>query len=146
MKKPPFSLVHLLIGKSIIEALFVSALVVVYFLDVFPHFHGWGEVHPQAISGWAVNSRNPSERVEVQLFIDDTFVARTIAAETAPKAVAGGWATDEWHGFTIAMSKIGPGRHQKRSCTRCTVAGKEQERLCSYLGTSYILKSAQTAP
>lgn len=115
MKKPSITLVHLLIAKSIIETLFVSTLVVVYFLDVFPHFHGWGEVTTtQAISGWAVNSRNPAERVEIQLFVDDKFVTRTVADQSRPQVVAGGWATDEWHGFTIPISGIGLGNHEAR--------------------------------
>jgi hypothetical protein len=114
MKKPSISLVHVLIAKSIIETLFVSALVVVYFLDVFPHFHGWGEATPQAISGWAVNSRNPTERVEVQLFVDDKFVARTVASQSRPQVVAGGWARDEWHGFTIPVSAMEVGYHEGR--------------------------------
>lgn len=114
MKKPFISLVHVLIAKSIIETLFVSILVVVYILDVFPHFHGWGEVTPQAISGWAVNSRNPSERVEVQLFVDDKFVTRTVANQSRPQVVAGGWATDEWHGFTMSVSAMSLGDHEAR--------------------------------
>lgn len=114
MKKPSISLVHLLIAKSIIETLFVSTLVVVYFLDVFPHFHGWGEVTTQAISGWAVNSRNPAEHLEVQLFVDDKFVTRTVANQSRPQVVAGGWATDEWHGFTIPLSAMELGNHEAR--------------------------------
>jgi hypothetical protein len=114
MKKPSISIVHVLIAKSIIETLFVSTLVVVYFLDVFPHFHGWGEVTPQAISGWAVNSRNPAERVEVQLFVDDKFVARTVASQSRPQVVAGGWATDEWHGFAIPVLAMEVGNHEAR--------------------------------
>ena len=114
MKKPSISLVHVLVAKSIIETLFVSILVVVYFLDVFPHFHGWGEVSPQAISGWAVNRRYPSERVEVQLFVDDKFVAQTIASQSRPQVVAGGWAKDEWHGFLIPISGVEPGNHEAR--------------------------------
>jgi hypothetical protein len=114
MKTRSISLVHILVAKSIIETLFVSIIVVVYFLDVFPHFHGWGEVTPQAISGWAVNSRNPSERVEVQLFVDDKFVARAVANQSRPQVVAGGWAKDEWHGFTIPVSAIMFGDHEAR--------------------------------
>jgi hypothetical protein len=114
MKKPSINLVHVLIAKSIIETLFVSILVVVYFLDVFPHFHGWGEVTPQAISGWAVNSRDPFERVEVQLFVDGSFVARTVASQSRPQVVAGGWATDEWHGFTVPLPTMSFGDHEAR--------------------------------
>jgi hypothetical protein len=114
MKKPSISLVHVLIAKSIIETLFISVLVVVYFLDVFPHFHGWGEVTPNAISGWTVNSRNTFERVEVELFVDDKFVARTVADQSRPQVIAGRWATDEWHGFTILVSALGSGNHEAR--------------------------------
>jgi len=114
MKKPSINLINVLVAKSIIEALFVSILVVVYFLDVFPHFHGWGEVTPQAISGWAVNSRQPSERVEVQLFVDDKFVARTVANQSRPQVVAGKWATDEWHGFTMPLLDMSVGDHEAR--------------------------------
>ena len=114
MKKPSIGLVHVLIAKSIIETLFVSILVIVYFLDVFPHFHGWGEVTSQTISGWAVNSRNPGERVEVQLFVDDKFVARTVASQSRPQVVEGGWARDEWHGFTIPVSAMELGNHEAR--------------------------------
>lgn len=114
MRKPSISLVHVLIAKSIIETLFVSVLVVFYFLDGFPHFHGWGEVTTQAVSGWAVNSRNPLERVEVQLFVDDKFVARTVASQSRPQVVAGGWATDQWHGFTIPVSAMELGEHEAR--------------------------------
>jgi len=114
MKKPSISLVHVLIAKSVIETLIVSILVVVYFLDVFPHFHGWGEVTPRGISGWAVNSRNPSERVEVQLFVDNKFMARTVANQSRPQVVAGGWATDEWHGFTMPLSALSFGNHEAR--------------------------------
>lgn len=114
MKKPSIKLVHLLIAKSIVETLFVSALVAVFFLDVFPHFHGWGETSAGAISGWAVNSRNPGERVEVQLFVDDQFVAGTVANQARPQVVKGGWAKDEWHGFTIPVTTMKSGYHEGR--------------------------------
>jgi len=114
MKKPKIKLVHVLIAKSIVETLFVSILVVVYFLDVFPHFHGWGEVTPHTISGWAVNSRNPHERVEVQLFVDGRFVARTVANQSRPQVVSGGWANDQWHGFSLPVSEMRSGDYEAR--------------------------------
>jgi hypothetical protein len=114
MKKRSITLVHVLIAKSIIETLFVSALVVFYFLNVFPHFHGWGDATPQAISGWVVNSRNSREHVEVQLFVDDKFVARAVASQSRPMVVSGGWASDEWHGFTIPVSGMQAGYHEGR--------------------------------
>jgi hypothetical protein len=114
MKRPSINLAHVLIAKSIIEVLFVSALVVIYFLNVFPHFHGWGEATDHAITGWAVNSRKPSEQVEVQLFVDNKFVGRSVASQSRPQVVAGGWARDEWHGFSIPVSAMQSGYHEAR--------------------------------
>src|SRR5688500_19599020 len=73
MKNPRSQLVHILIGKSILETLLVGTIAVVVFLKVFPPtFKGWGEhvEQTQSIAGWAVNAAAPWARVEVQLFID----------------------------------------------------------------------------
>ena len=44
MKQPRSQLVNLLIGKSILETLFVATLAVVVWTNAFPPtFHGWGE-------------------------------------------------------------------------------------------------------
>jgi hypothetical protein len=45
MKHPSPNLVHLLIGKSILETLLVGTLAVLAFISLVPpYFHGWGEV------------------------------------------------------------------------------------------------------
>jgi hypothetical protein len=104
MTKPPGRLVNLLIGKSIIETLLVGALAVFTFLGVFPpSFHGWGEVTAKGISGWAVNDASPYERLEVQLFVDGSFVAQTLADKHRPDVSAAGWAQDAWHGYDFAL-------------------------------------------
>ena len=108
-------LVHVLIGKSIIEALLISTLAVVTFIVVFPpHFHGWGEVTDQAIAGWAVNNVEPYQRVPVQLFINGEFVAAAVADLSRPDVSAAGWARDPWHGYMYRLPTLPAGRHEAR--------------------------------
>jgi hypothetical protein len=114
MKKPPMSLVHILIGKSIFETLLVVSLAVFFFLDAFPRFHGWGEATPHAISGWVVNNRAPWHRVEVQLFVDDEFAGRAVANQSRTDVAAAGWSEDEWHGYTFPISSVPAGAHEAR--------------------------------
>ena len=45
MKTPSSTLVHVLIGKSILETLLVGAFALFGFMSIVPpYFHGWGEV------------------------------------------------------------------------------------------------------
>ena len=105
-------LAHALIAKSLAETILVATLAIVFYLSAFPPtFHGWGEVSPHAIAGWAVNQADPSERIEVQLFIDGKFVASATANQSRPDVIAAGWAKDEWHGYTFEPPMLrGPAR------------------------------------
>lgn len=115
MKQPSLRLVHLLIGKSIAESLLVGTLAVCLFANAFPpYFRGWGEATRTAISGWAVNSSAPWARVEIQLFIDERFVASGVANESRPDVLATGWAKDEWHGYTFMVPSLEVGLHEAR--------------------------------
>lgn len=115
MKNPSARLVHLLIGKSIVETLVVGALAVFTFITVLPpFFHGWCEATATGISGWAVNNASPWERVEVQLFVDGKFGGDAIADESRPDVSAAGWAKDAWHGYTFAITSLQPGIHEAR--------------------------------
>ena len=109
-------LINLLIGKSILETLFVAALAVIVWTSAFPPtFHGWGEaLNSQAIAGWAVNNASPWERVEVQLFIDGKLYASQVAQLSRPDIAAAGWAKDEWHGYNFAITGLPPGAHEAR--------------------------------
>ena len=107
MKTPSSRLVHLLIGKSIVETLVVGALAVFTFITVLPpFFHGWGEVTQTGISGWAVNNASPWERVEVQLYVDGRFVGDGIADKYRPDVSADGWAKDPWHGYSFVVTPL----------------------------------------
>ena len=116
MKPSRSQLVNLLIGKSIIETLFVATLAVVVWTNAFPPtFHGWGEaIDSQAIAGWAVNNASPWERVEVQLFIDGKLYASQVAQLSRPDVLAAGWAKDEWHGYNFVLTELAPGNHEAR--------------------------------
>jgi len=115
MKTPSTILVHVLVGKSIVESLLVGALAVFTFMSVLPpYFHGWGELADTRISGWVVNNAAPWDRVEVQLFVDGRFVASGIADESRPDVLAAGWSKDEWHGYAFAISSLHPGSHEAR--------------------------------
>jgi hypothetical protein len=115
MKTPSPTLIHVLVAKSIAETLLVGGLAVFAFVTFLPpFFHGWGEVTSGGISGWAVNSAAPWDRVEVQLFVDGSFVATAFANESRPDVSAAGWSKDQWHGYTFSLSQLHPGSHQAR--------------------------------
>jgi hypothetical protein len=108
-------LVHALIAKSLAETILVGALAVGAYLSAFPPtYHGWGEVVPHGIAGWAVNHAEPAERLEVQLFIDNEFIASTTADQWRPDVVAAGWARDQWHGYKLSVPTLRPGVHEAR--------------------------------
>ena len=116
MKFPNSQLVYLLIGKLLLELLFVGALTVIVWTNAFPPtFHGWAEAtNSQTIAGWAVNNASPSQRVEVQLFIDGTFHGVQVAQLSRPDVVKAGWAKDEWHGYSFSVADAAAGNHEAR--------------------------------
>ena len=109
-------LVHLLISKSMAEALLVTAVAVgFYFATTNRHLTGvldWAD--RQTVSGWAVDVGQPSARVEVQLFIDDKFIGDTIAAQFRPDVREAHRAEDDWHGFVFQTPALAAGEHEAR--------------------------------
>lgn len=115
MKKSSASLVHILIGKSVVETLLVGALAVFTYLTVLPpYFHGWGEITKTGVAGWAVNNAEPWDRVEVQLYINGGFFAQGVADKSRPDVPAAGWSRDEWHGYEFPVGALGQGTHEAR--------------------------------
>ena len=113
MDKNRQKLFRLLLGKSLIETIFVGLLAVGFFFTAFPpYFHGFGEATPDTISGWAVNNRAPWDQVEVQLFIDGRFVASSVANQSRPDVFQAGWSRDEWHGYSFPISQLNVGIHE----------------------------------
>ncbi len=108
-------LVNFLIGKSILEALFVAALAVGFYVTAFStNFRGWSEMGEGRIAGWVIDEAAPYARVEVQLYVDDRFVADNTANVSRPDVVAAGRARDEWHGFRFDFPKLNAGEHFAR--------------------------------
>lgn len=117
MKNSRSQLINLLIGKAILETIFAATIAVVIFLNLFPPtFYGWGEAvaETRSIAGWAVNSAEPWQRVEVQLFIDGKLHDAQVAQLSRPDVAAAGWAKDEWHGYNFAVEDLAPGDHEAR--------------------------------
>lgn len=107
---------QLLLGKSLIEVLFVTALLVGFIKQTFnPYFRGsLDHADAQAVTGWVVDASAPAARVEVQLFIDGHFAARGQANQPRPDVLAAGRAHDEFHGYQLAPPPLPPGEHEAR--------------------------------
>lgn len=110
------ALVHLLVGKSVLEALLVAALAVAFYAVAFkPSFRGALDLaHPRSVEGWVVDASRPASHVEVQLYIDGRFVASGLANEPRPDVRDAGRAPDELHGFRFRVNVTEPGEHEAR--------------------------------
>ena len=109
-------LIHLLISKSIAEALLVTVIAVgFYFATSNPDLRGVLDVaNAETVNGWAVDEARPWIRVEVQLFIDNEFVADKNAAEFRPDVHSAKRAEDDWHGFVFPTPPLAAGEHEAR--------------------------------
>jgi hypothetical protein len=108
-------LVKVLIAKSSIETVLIGAVAIIFFVTSFPpFFRGWGEATPHSIAGWVVDDAKPWHRVEIQLFIDDSFAATGVANLPRPDVFAAGWSKDEWHGYEFQLPRLAPGAHEAR--------------------------------
>ena len=109
-------LIHLLISKSMAEALLITAVAVgFYFVTTNPNLRGVLDNADQAwVTGWAVDEANPSTRVELQLFVDDAFAGHATANQYRPDIHNARRADDDWHGFAFPTPQLPPGEHQAR--------------------------------
>ncbi len=109
-------LVHLLISKSMAEALLVTAVAVgFYFATTNRHLRGvLDQADSHTVTGWVVDEGVPATRVEVQLFIDDTFVGDVAADEYRPDVHEAKLAEDDWHGFAFQTPQLRAGEHEAR--------------------------------
>ena len=107
---------HLLIAKSMAEALLITAVSVgFYFVTTNPYLRGVLDyADNQTVAGWAVDQGQPAARVEVQLYIDGIFVGDQAAAEFRPDLREAKRAEDDWHGFVFKLPPIPPGEHEAR--------------------------------
>lgn len=88
-----------------------------------PHFRGWGELTADgAVAGWVVNRSDPSERVQVQLYLDGRLVAVGTADLPRPDVVAAGYARDERCGYRFNLPRLAAGLHEARVYSSHSVA------------------------
>lgn len=109
-------LIHLLISKSMAEALLITAVAVgFYFATTNPSLRGvLDQADNTSITGWAVDEANPSGHVEVQLFIDDRFAGDEVADQYRPDVHEAKRSPDDWHGFAFPTPQLTSGDHQAR--------------------------------
>jgi hypothetical protein len=109
-------LVHLLLSKSILEALLIAGVAVAFFFATTnPYFRGVLDAGDKtSVTGWAVDESRPYERVEVQLFIDDRFASAVVADQFRPDVHAAKRAEDDWHGFVFSTPQLPAGNHEAR--------------------------------
>jgi hypothetical protein len=109
-------LIHLLIGKSVVEALLVTGVSVAFYFDTTnPYLRGWlDQADNQSVAGWVVDKANPATRVEVQLFVDGQFAGDRSASEFRPDVHAANRADDDWHGFSFKTPLLQNGEHEAR--------------------------------
>ncbi len=109
-------LLHLLISKSMAEALLITAVAVgFYFATTNPNLRGvLDNADGFSVTGWAVDESQPFARVEVQLFVDDAFAGHAMANQFRPDVRESKRAADDWHGFAFQMPKLAPGQHEAR--------------------------------
>lgn len=109
-------LIHLLLSKSIAEALLMAAVTVAFFfVTTNPGLRGvLDKADKLAVTGWAVNDNDRAARVELQLFVDDRFVSVGVANQYRPDVHDANRAGDDWHGFSFSTPPLAAGRHEAR--------------------------------
>ena len=109
-------LVHLLISKSIAEALLMTTVAVAFFFATTnPSLRGvLDAADKNYVTGWVVDESRASARVEVQLFIDDRFAADAVADKYRPDVHEARRADDDWHGFVFSTPQLTAGNHEAR--------------------------------
>ncbi len=116
---------HVLLAVLTATTIVVATSAVIAYTIFFPaRFRGWAEVAPDGrIAGWAIDQRDTSRRVEVQLYIDGNFITARTADLPRPDVVAAGWTKDEMCGYSFTIEGLPSGRHEARIFATHTVAG-----------------------
>lgn len=108
-------LLRAVLAKSFVEIALVCAVATLAgFANFSPLLRGAIDVADgRRIAGWAHDPAAPAEAIEVQLFIDDQFIATQRAAETRADLVRAGATRHAQHGFTFSLTelRLAPGVH-----------------------------------
>lgn len=136
-------LTNFLIGKSILEALFVGALAIGFYLTAFtPYFRGTLDfADAQRIAGWVVNQASPESHVEVELYVDGRFAGHQTANQLRPDVKTAGRAESEDHGFVFETPALAAGQHEARVYAVHS-SGEGQRRTLQLVGKPLVFNVA----
>jgi len=109
----PYS-AHFLLIAAHAAALIIGATAIFYYLVFFPPvFRGWPETTPYySVAGWVVNEAFPMQSVEVELYIDNRFIAHRMADVSRPDVFAAGRAKTDKCGFNFELPTLARGEHE----------------------------------
>lgn len=121
---------QILIGKSLVETLFVAALIVYFSYSHFnPRLRGTLDAaDARAVAGWVVDEAEPDRQVEVELYIDDHFVARRRAGELRPDVLAAGRALSAEHGYVFETPPLPARENEYEARVFAAQAGGDAKR------------------
>lgn len=131
-------LIHLLIFKSIVESLLIAAIVVGFYIATGnTHLRGVLDgANATIINGWVVDEARPDARIEVQLYIDDQFIADQVASQLRADVHEANRAADDWHGFVFQTPALAPGEHEARVYAAFST-GQSSRRTLQMIGKPY---------
>jgi hypothetical protein len=113
--------------KTFLELLFICFLATyAAFVNYSPLLRGAIDLASQTrVAGWAHDPQAPAEALEVQLFIDDQFIATGRAGARRDDLVQAGATTLPNHGFSFDLSnlQLAPGEHRAQVYALRTAAG-----------------------
>ena len=141
-------LVHLLISKSMAEALLVTAVAVgFYFATTNRHLRGvLDQADSQTVTGWVVDEAGPWNRVEVQLFIDGKFRAHTVADRFRPDVHEAHRAEDDWHGFVFQTPPLSDAVEHEARVYALYSSGAGNRQTLQLIGKPFRFRVEQKGP
>jgi hypothetical protein len=123
-------LLRAIVIKSFLELLFICFLATwAAFINYSPLLRGAiDQVDEKRVAGWAHDPQTPNEALEVQLFIDDRFIAARRADERRDDLVRAKAANSPHHGFSFNLQamQLAPGQHAVQVYAVRTAAGKNK--------------------
>lgn len=101
-------LLRAVLAKSFIEVALVCVVATLAAFSTFnPQLRGAIDVADQTrIAGWVHDPQSPDEIIEVQLFIDEKFIATTRADERRDDLARTGATIQPNHGFSISVESL----------------------------------------
>jgi hypothetical protein len=105
---------HFFLTAAHAAALIIGAAAIFYYFVFFPPvFRGWPETTSyNSVAGWVVNEASPVQSVEVELYVDNQFVAHATADLPRADVVAAGRAKTDRCGFNFDLPTLARGTHE----------------------------------